>query len=446
MRISPSRTSAFDILFHIETENAYSSVLLPHETENLSDVDRGLCYELVLGTLRRQIFLDEVIRHLAGKKKLDIEVRIALRLGLYQIGYLDRVPPHAAINECVNLVVRARKVSAKGFVNAILRRASLGFPTLDPSDAIEATAIESSHPKWLVEKWTSDFGPERAAEICKANNQVIPPAFRMTERFYAKFGRDKRSAETVASALGISATDVRASTTIGGCFYADRISQEIHSAAEAGLIYFQDAGSQLVAAATTIPENGRFLDLCASPGGKVTSITSDLGKSAALIVAADLSSPRVSNLMLNCERQGLSVIKIMQIDATRDLPFVPGSFDMVLVDAPCTGTGTIRHNPEIRYRVSADDISTKQSKQRAILESASKAIRAGGSLIYATCSLEQEENEDVAEDFVARNPEFVVVKPNVPLKFLVQDRFARTFPSDFEGDGFFIASFERKSA
>ena len=445
MKISPARTSAFDILVHIETEHAYSSVVLPLFTENLSDVDRGLCYQLVLGSLRRQMFLDEAIRHLSGKNKLDIEVRIALRLGLYQIGYLDRIPPHAAINESVNLAVRARKVSAKGFVNAILRKAAAAFPTFTYSDPAETLSFETSHPKWLVGKWISDFGLERATAICKANNRAIPPAFRLTARFFAEFGVENRSPDSVAQALGLSETDLRASETIDGCFYAERMSSKIQNAVEAGFIYFQDAGSQLVAGATKIPVNGRFLDLCASPGGKVTRIAAEPGTSAALIVAADHSSVRVRNLKMNCERQGLPGINVLQIDATSDLPFTDSSFDTVLVDAPCSGTGTIRHNPEIRYRVSSEDILAKQRKQRAILDSASKAVKVGGSLIYATCSLEREENEYVANSFLADNQNFVCVSSIVPDYFLSEGQSARTFPSDFEGDGFFIASFERKS-
>jgi len=178
MKISPARIAAFDILLRVENDRAFSSVLLPAFEEGLSPADRGLCHELVLGTLRRQIYLDKVIDTLSDGKRLDVAVRIAIRLGLYQLLFLDRVPDHSAVNESVNLIQRAKKTSAKGFVNAILRRAVRELPALNYADDLERLSAETSHPRWLLEKWTAEFGWEETALIANANNQVPAQAFR----------------------------------------------------------------------------------------------------------------------------------------------------------------------------------------------------------------------------------------------------------------------------
>lgn len=445
MKISQARTGAFDILARIDGENAFSSILLPQVTARLSDADRSLCYELVLGSLRRQIYLDAVISHFAGEKKLDPEVRTALRLGLFQIIFLDRVPAHAAINESVNLVLRSRKRSARGFVNAILRKASAGVPELKFEDPVGEICVMTSHPRWLVSKWVAEFGFEAASAICNANNKPVSPAFRLTSRYFKEFGRSKATIEKICSDLGLKFGSIRESGLVADCYFADEDRKQLRLAAEKGYVYFQDAGSQLVANAVQIRPGRSLLDLCASPGGKVTKIASEVEMSDFIFVAADVSTSRVSNLKANCINQGLESVNVLQLDATRELPFSGGSFDAVLVDAPCTGTGTIRHNPEIRYRVNSEDIHAKQEKQRRILENASKAVKVGGSLMYATCSLEREENEGVVSSFLTGNKTFALRKPSAPGRFIQESGYLRTFPSDFEGDGFFMATFIRNA-
>lgn len=445
MKISPARTGAFDILARIEGENAFSSILLPQVTARLSDADRSLCYELVLGSLRRQIYLDAVISRFSGDKKLDPEVRTALRLGLFQIIFLDRVPAHAAINESVNLVLRSRKRSARGFVNAILRKASTGVPELKFEDPVGEICVMTSHPRWLVSKWVADFGFEAASAICNANNKPVSPAFRLTSRYFNEFGRSKATIEKICNDLRLNIGSIRESGLVADCYFADEDRIQLRHAAEKGYVYFQDAGSQLVANSVQLRSGESFLDICASPGGKVTKIVAEAEISRSIFVAADLSTSRVSNLKANCMNQGLESVNVLQLDATRELPFSGGSFDAVLVDAPCTGTGTIRHNPEIRYRVNSEDIHAKQEKQRRILENASKAMKVGGSLMYVTCSLEREENEGVVSSFLTGNRTFALRKPSAPGRFIQESGYLRTFPSDFEGDGFFMATFIRNA-
>ncbi len=427
MKISPARRAAFNVLLRIEKEAAYSSVLLPQAEAELGDLDRGLCHELVLGSLRRQIYLDRVIDILANSRKLDIEVRIALRMALYQLYFLDKIPDHAAISESVDLVQFARKTSSKGFVNAILRKATRQRPELTFTDEIDRISVESSHPRWLVEKWTKDHGAERTASLATANNETPPISFRILHP---------------GDEVNVLLESSKRSEIIDGCYKTVANATLANELAESGYIYIQDEASQMVAHAVPVPAGGRFGDLCASPGGK-TGLIGKLNPTAS-ISACDIHDSRLRFLAANCRRQDVEV-EIFQCDATGVLPFAPESFDTVLVDAPCSGTGTIRRNPEIRYGLTPDDLVELQNKQLAILNNASKVIKLGGSLVYSTCSLESEEDEDVALAFLKQNPEFTSLNPRVPEQFMTDRGFARTWPDRDAMDGFFVVYFVRQS-
>ena len=429
MQVSPARLAAFEILQRIETERAFSSILLPMVEERLATNDRGLCHELVLGTLRRQIYLDKVIEKFSGAKKLDIAVRIAIRLGIYQIIFLDKIPAYSAINESVNLVQMAKKTSAKGFANAILRRVSESVPSFNFSDDIERVSIQTSHPVWLIEKWISDFGSSEAEQIATANNSVPRIAFRFT-----------RKAESLRQLAAYSPSDIAE-----GGYVVPSVNQALREMADSGEIYFQDEASQLVAQLASRNAKGRFLDVCAAPGGKTTQIAAEHDEAGRdrLVVAGDLHAFRVNLLRRTCEKQGVGFVNVVQYDAENALPFADESFDTVLVDAPCSGTGTIRHNPEIRYFLEAGDFSDLGNKQRRILQNASKLVRPGGRLVYSTCSIQGEENEAVSEWFMTGSEGFRQTTPNVPRRFLTDNGFARTFPHRDATDGFFVAEFER---
>ena len=428
MSISPARAAAFEILERIEKEHAFSSVLLPLLEADLSASDRGLCHELVLGVLRRQIYLDKIADHFSRGKKLDREVRIALRIGIYQLLFLDRIPAYSAINESVNLVQRAKKTSAKGLVNAVLRRVSEAVPSFDYHDDLERISVETSHPRWLLEKWTADFGGEEAERLAVTNNSHPRSAFRLTAKSDpSRFTQFERS--------GVAE----------GCYIASSIDPELRTMADSGEIYFQDEASQLVASVVLSRPGSRFLDVCAAPGGKTTQVAAAVGRSGRLVVAGDLHAARVRLLRKACILQGVEFVRIVQYDAETSLPFADDAFDTVLVDAPCSGTGTIRHNPEIRYFVQPRDFDELRNKQLAILRNASKAVQPGGRLIYSTCSLQTEENESVCGGFLKEAAEFRQVAPNVDPRFLTADGFARTFPHRDGIDGFFIAEFERRS-
>ena len=425
MKISPARLAAFDVLIKIERNLAFSAVVLPAAEERLSDKDASLCHELVLGVLRRRIHLDRIIDKLAGKKKLDLEVCIALRLGIYQLRFLEKVPTYAAVNESVELVQRAKKTSAKGFVNAILKKA-MNLPIeLDFTSEIERVSVETSHPEWLIEKWVKEFGMEVAFSLATANNEIPKICFRPTGMPVPTDPRDKYDALP----------------DLPNGYSSSRMTDELKDLAKAGAIYFQDEGSQLVANSAKVADGVRFCDVCAAPGGKTTQIALTMDPKSSMAVAGDIHWSRVEFLRENCRDQGVGFVNIVQYDAVAELPFADGAFDTILVDAPCTGTGTIRHNPEIRYFLQPEVFAELSGKQLQILENASKLLTKRGTLVYSTCSLEREENEEVCERFLSRNPEFRIVDPNMPEKYLTGDGYARTFPHRDNMDGFFVAAF-----
>lgn len=438
MKISPARTAAFEILTKIETEKAFSSILLANYEQNLSLKDRALCHEITLGVLRRQLYLDRIIEKFTKARKLDSAVKIALRIGLYQILFLDKIPGFSAINESVNLVQRAKKTSAKGLVNAILRRATREKIELDFSDEIEKVSIETSHPRWLIEKWIAQFGFEETENLARANNEISKIAFRLTTKI---------SLENLKFVEKFEKSDLGEN-----CFITDRFDADLFRLAGKGEIYVQDEASQAVAATIELKDDESFLDVCAAPGSKATYVASKKAdekqkakdKKQNLIVAGDLYSHRVKTLRENCLKQAVDFVNILQYDAEKSLPFADGSFDWVLLDAPCSGTGTIRHNPEIRYFLQKNDFGELSGKQLKLLENASKLVKQGGFLVYSTCSLEQEENEKVIEKFLNANSHFRKTVPRVSEKILTLENFGRTFPQIHNSDGFFIAAMRRQ--
>lgn len=431
MKISPARVAAFEILSKIETEKAFSSVLLPIYEEKLAANDRALCHALTLGVLRKQIFLDRIVERFTGKntKKFDAAVLVALRLGLFQILFLDKIPAHAAINESVNLVQKAKKTSAKNLVNAILRRATREKIEFEFADETEKISVETSHPRWLIERWIRQFGSEETAKLAAANNETPHLVFRLT----------KKSDENTVETLKKLGSEIVESELVEGAWKNLNSSEMPRVYADEGKIYFQDEGSQIVARTVNLKKGETFLDVCAAPGSKVTQIQNSESGSEDLIVAGDFYAHRVKYLKENCRKQGAESVEIIRYDAENELPFADESFDIVLVDAPCSGTGTIRHNPEIRYFLCEKDFDELSAKQLGILQNASKVVKKNGRLIYSTCSLEIEENEAVMKSFLAVDKKFIKIKPKVSERFITDENIARTFPQRDKTDGFFIA-------
>ena len=446
MTISPARRSAFEILRRVEKESAFASVLLAALDSNMRQDDRSLCHELVLGVLRRRLWLDRIIEHFGDRRvnKLDFEVRLALEIGLYQLRFLDRIPASAAVNESVNFVRFSRVKSAAGFVNAVLRQATRE-PDHDPvaaiNDPTEKLSIETSHPRWLIERWVNAFGFDEAAEFARANNQPAPTAFRLTAKALREAGSRQRALnELQAAGAEVTASDIAPDSwrVVGG-------TGVIHKLMAEGLSYLQDEASQFLAHLLQVETAHRVLDVTAAPGSKATHIAA-LAPSAT-VIAGDLHPQRVETMRRLAMKQGAQLHPLVH-DATKPLPFSDQSFDRVLLDAPCSGTGTLRRNPEIRYRLQPEDIDALSSQQLSMLENSARALRVGGRLIYSTCSVEREENEDVIEAFTRTHPDFARVNLGGTFSSGIPGSSSlhlRTWPHRDGCDGFFVACLERKS-
>ncbi len=435
-KVSPARLAALSILRRVEEEEAFASVLLASATEHLRADDRALCYELVQGVLRWQLWLDALIENFSGRAatKLDVPVRLALRLGLYQLRKLSRVPARAAVNESVNLVRWARLRSAEGFVNAVLRRAAREQkfdPAAGIKDAVERLSIETSHPRWLVERWVRALGEEEARAFCEANNAAAPVSFRIIANSSEVFGELERAGARVT-----------ASTIAPDAWRVEGASALVRTLAQEGRIYLQDEASQLVAHALGARAGERVLDLCAAPGSKTTHIAQLSGRGA-FIVACDIHEHRLRTVLESGERQKVKLAGAVLLDAADSIPFMEKSFDRVLVDAPCTGTGTLRRNPEIRWRIRPSDLQDLSERQRRILSNGARMTRSGGRLVYSTCSVEAEEDEEVVSAFLNEHSDFEQVAVEAPEKLLLPTGSARTWPHRDGSDGFFLAAFQR---
>jgi 16S rRNA (cytosine967-C5)-methyltransferase len=439
--VSPARRVAFEILRRVETEGAFASVLLASVAlEELNAQDRALCHELVLGVLRWQLRLDHLISYYARRDadKLDVPVRLVLRLGLYQLRFLSRVPASAAVNESVKLVRLARVRSADSFINAVLRRATRE-PEYDPAtmmrDMLDKMSVETSHPRWLVERWANNLGVAEARAFAWSNNDAPPVAFRLTVD-------DEARRSVVLEELRGAGGELEASRIARDAWRIRGAGGRLREMAREGLVYVQDEASQLVAEVLDAREGERVIDACAAPGSKTTHIAARV-KNHALIVAGDLYEHRLRTLLETSARQKTDAIRAVVYDAEVALPFAPASFDRVLVDAPCTGTGTLRRNPEIRWRILASDIEELSTRQKRILCNASEMVRPGGRLVYSTCSVEPEEDEQVVSAFLRERTDFAQVLTNAPAHLRCASGAARTWPQRDGADGFFIAAFER---
>lgn len=421
-------------------DGAYASILLAQKEPELEPRDRALCHELVMGVLRWQLWLDRLAEYYTKRPTadLDVAIRLILRLGLYQLRFLSRVPASAIVNESVNLVQRARLRSAGALVNAVLRRAARE-PEVDPArgitDTLERLAVVTSHPVWLIERWTRAFGSEETEAFARANNQAAPTAFRVVKQ--------RASEEEVIGKLRADGAKLEASKIAKHAWRVTGGGQALSELAAGGNLYVQDEASQMVAQVLDAQPGDRVLDLCAAPGSKTTQIADGLNGSGT-VIAADIQAHRLRTVSDTAKLHDLANIRCLLLNGLGPLPLKENSFDRVLVDAPCSGTGTLRRNPEIRWRISADDIDDLSARQKQLLLNASRVVKRGGRLVYSTCSVEPEENELVVQAFLENNINFSQVDfpfdgvPTIP-------RTVRTWPQHQDTDGFFVASLRRNS-
>jgi 16S rRNA (cytosine967-C5)-methyltransferase len=406
--IAPARTAAFAALRDVNAGRADLPAALAAVRPTLQDErDRALATDLVTGTLRWQRQLDYLIEHFAKRPigKLDFEVLQILRLGAYQLLHLDRVPAAAAVNDAVAMTRRARKTSAAGLVNAVLRGLSrnthrLPLPLRPPDgDPLPYLEVSLSHPGWLARRWLERYGFDATETWEQFNNAAAPLTIRVN--------RLKTGAEALTRALSEHGVRVEPARFAPDGLIVTAGNPLRTPLAGTGQFFLQDEASQLVALLGA-PEPGmKVLDACAAPGGKTTAMAAMAGDRAE-IVAIDVRSARVQLLRETVAASGAQNIRVLQADLAAGLPFAP-EFDVVFVDAPCSGLGTVRRDPDIRWRRTEADLAPLAGAQFTMIGNAAAAVRPGGRLIYATCSSEPEENEQVVERFLETNSHFAQI-------------------------------------
>src|SRR6185503_19518758 len=340
--------------------------------------------------------------------------------------------------ESVNLVGRAHVSSARTFVNAVLRRAAREpdySPAADIADPLERIAIQTSHPRWLIERWSKAFGVEETELMARANNEPPPIAIRLV-----KTNADEKD---VLDKLRSAGAQLLPSEIAKSAWRVSSATAKLRELSERGELYVQDEASQLVGEVVNAQPGDRVLDVCAAPGGKTTLIAERAGDKAN-VVAMDLSPRRLATIERTIQLHQLKSIRLMLGDASAPLPFDSRSFDRVLLDAPCSGTGTLRHNPEIRWRLTNDDITRLAEQQKRFLMNAAAVVKPSGLLVYSTCAIEAEENEEVVQDFLSSDDQFTQVSLPLNGDLVTNSGAARTWPHRHGTDGFFIAVLERK--
>ena len=444
MPISPARAAAFDILLRVEQQDAYASELLHSDRlDQLSPADRALATEIVMGVLRWRSRLDDAVAAQSSRSlaRLDPQVLTALRVAAYQLLYLSRVPAHAAINEGVDLVKRARKASAAPFANAVLRKlaGAEGETPAEENAAVSAASLahDFAHPGWLVERWIEHLGIANTEAVCRHDQRIPATSIRFNNEEVAR----ELESEGIALAPGSLLTSARIVT--GGDITQTKAYRE-------GRVFIQDEASQLVAA--LVGTGSRILDCCAAPGSKTAAIASR--NLAAEIIAVELHPHRAELLKRRVRATNVQVI-------TADILHMPlqGGFDRMLADVPCSGTGTLARNHEIKWRLEPGDLNDLHGKQVAILRAALRQLAPGGRAVYSTCSLEPDENEAVVEEVLQSESNVTLLDCRAELEILnrkgdlatsdfeslLVGKFLRTIPGVHPYDGFFAALLEAKS-
>jgi 16S rRNA (cytosine967-C5)-methyltransferase len=454
---TPAREAAFDILLRVEQRQAYASELLHGERVNqLSPQDRHLCTELVMGALRWRARLDLGIGAVSSQRldKLDPEVLTALRLGAYQIAFL-RLPGRAAVNESVELVKRARRRYSVPFANAVLRKLAANPELMEPAQPPGSRTVLNlaqlySHPLWLVQRWAAAYGVERAEKICAYDQQVPGTALRLTQPVAPEGGatragqpaavEEELRRDSIELAPGVLLRSARRVTK--GDVTRTRTFAE-------GRVAVQDEASQLVA--LLLGRGERLLDCCAAPGGKTAILAEQNPRSA--VIATDLHPKRAAMMQRRLAAQ--KNVRVLASDAGA-LPLA-AEFDRVLADVPCSGTGTLAHHPEIKWRLAADQLAGLHEKQLTILRAALERVRAGGRLLYSSCSLEREENANVVHEALHSTNNCRLIDCREELQrlreagelvwgdvdSLLEGPFLRTIPGVQPCDGFFAAIIQK---
>jgi 16S rRNA (cytosine967-C5)-methyltransferase len=438
------RQLAAEILFKVDIRTAYADALLDHTLKStpLEDRDRGLLTELVYGTLRWRGRLDARLRPWVRRHLMETDpfIRNLLRLTLYQLIFLNRIPAYAAVNEAVKMAKAHAGGKTAGFVNGVLRnvlreKKELIKPKL-AKDSLEEFAQYWSHPEWLVERWLEYFGSDELEALLKANNEEAPLVLRTNSI------RENRAALLDL----LRSEDVKACPSPWspeGIFIQSRGPVDRLPGFNEGFFQVQGEASQLVTYLLDPKPCERILDACAAPGGKTTHIA-EIMKNQGKIVAIDISSRGINRIEQNAQRLGLNSIQAFPADASHSLVTpLDELYDRALVDAPCSGFGTLRSHPEIKWNRSESDIKRLSQLQKEILFRTVSYLKKGGVLVYSTCTLIDDENEKVVEDFLRKDGRFVLEDAAGYLpdqaKSLVRGQYFMALPHRHNTDGFFAA-------
>ncbi|MFF2484121.1 16S rRNA (cytosine(967)-C(5))-methyltransferase RsmB [Paenibacillus sp. NPDC058071] len=455
-RKKTAREIALDTLLRVSETGAYSNLQLNRALSDaqLQRADAALATELVYGTIQRQLTLDHWLAHFAAKglRKLEPWVHQLLRMSAYQLLYLDRIPAHAAVNEAVTIAKRRGHQGISGMVNGILRsidrnRSELTASAITDRDAAIALSLRHSYPEWLVRRWLGAFGEQTTEAICAAGNEPPHGSVRVNR---LRESREKTLLQLTEQGFEAAPSDVApygVAVKRGGNM-ADTDGYR------AGLWTVQDESSMLVAEIVAPKAGMQVLDCCAAPGGKTTHLA-ELMEGKGKVWANDVHPHKRELIEGQAERLGLTNVEAITGDAG-ELPdrFAPGSFDAVLLDAPCSGFGVIRRKPEIKWTKSEEDVLAIAAIQRRLLEAASGLVKPGGVLVYSTCTIERAENEEQVEQFLERHPEFefdadwpeAVLAP-LRTAGIADDSFRgsiQLLPQHFGSDGFYIARLRRR--
>ena len=448
---SNARRTAWEVLQQLERQKTFLDAILDRALNKsaLSSRDRSLATELVYGVVRHQARLDWVIRlHLRSpKQKIPSRLQSLLRLGAYQLLYLDRIPSSAAVNESVELAKSRAGSKIGDFVNAVLRAIAKDshdpvrlFPIADP---IERVAISESHPAWLVRRWAERFGLERTMLLCRADNEIPPVTLRVNR---LKTVREKLTESLLGAGLKVESGRIVQDALLLQTAASLRETQAYHD----GWFYVQDEAAQLVSYAVDPQPGEMILDACAAPGGK-TSHMAELMRNRGEILALDVSEERLIPLKENAERLGISIIIPRRMDVSEPLiDIVNARFDRILVDTPCSGLGVLRRHPEGKWQKQEETVATYRRLQLKILEHVAPLLKKGGVLVYSTCSTEAEENETVVDVFLKEYPGFSVEDLRTIFQpaasDLVTERgFLNTLFNPYRMDFFFAARLKKDS-
>ena len=439
-----AREAAARVLFAVREKGAYANVALARELRRseLSDMDRRFSTELVYGTVKAGETVDWILRRYTDRslKKIDPMICSILRLGIYQIFFLDRVPASAACNECAEMAKKYGHAGTVKFVNAVLRSAvrdpeKARFPE-GKGHATEHLALSACHPQWLVKRWIKAFGYEETEKLCRFNNQEPVLSLR------ANTFRSNRG--EVLELLRKDGAEAEPSLwTPEGILCRAHGAMDKMSALQEGLCQAQDESSMLVAHVLS-PQKGEFIiDCCAAPGGKSTHIA-ELMKDQGRILACDIYEHKLERIRENAERLGLSCVEPMFLDARETGGRFPAQADRVLVDAPCSGLGVLRRKPDARWNKQEADLQALPALQAQILESAANAVKPGGILVYSTCTIERAENQDVVQAFLKKHPRFHLERTGSFLPCSQRDEdMVQLYPQRDGTDGFFIARMKK---